>query len=354
MQNNVINTFKETFSSINCSGKYPNISTYDSRAAYNIVPQSETLLFVQISQSDKTGFIVTDEKIYYNQYKTKWWDIRLKDITEIKTHGNNMCIYFGTDHEVFKPSLFGLYSLIDFSHALDKVVQSAKSPAVDTNMYHVVLDGKQAGPYSVDQITDLANKGQVNNETLIWTTGFSSWVPAGQVLNLPSLPPPTPNMPPPIPQQEENQEVESPNLYIKCINCGEVYIVNTDDYSQNDILYKCDKCGGDIGVRFFGYCSNCDAHIGFVDDPKENEGSLLGEIIKGAVKGYFNPGSAISGLSRFIDSIPDANTYGICPNCGIKHLECPNCKEAVRVPIDADISTEVFTCTNCGTKTRHP
>ena len=267
MKTNVVKTFKSAFASINCTGKYPNISTADSKAAYGIVPQSETLLFVRISRSDNTGFIVTDEKIYYNQYKTKWWEKRLTDITKVGSIYDKMRIDFSGDHEIINPSLLGFNNLIGFSCALDAVVRSAKSPspAESNYMYHVVLDGKQAGPYSLDQITDLANQGRVNKDTLVWTAGFSSWVPVGQVLDLPMIPPPIPNMPPPIPQNEEypEQSDDTPNLFIKCINCGEVYTVSPDDYSQNDILYKCDKCGGDIGVRFFGYCSNCDAHIGF-------------------------------------------------------------------------------------------
>lgn len=222
--------------------------------------------------------------------------------------------------------------------------------------FYAFIDGQQVGPYDLQNVRRLIGENKIVQDTLVWTEGMEAWAQASQVHILKSLfPPPAPipfsaPVPPPV-NQQVSQEDDEPKLYIKCINCGEVYTVDVNDYSENDNIYSC-KCGNQIGVRFFGYCRDCDAHIGFVDDP--NKDSLLGSIVKGAIKGYLNPIEGIKGLTRFVDSIPDAETYGICPNCGKKYLECPNCREAVPVPKDADIQTDIFICPNCKTKTRHP
>lgn len=360
MNTSIVNAFLGAFATIPYEKKYPNINATDAHFAYKFVPRTETLLFVNFANYGKQGFVITDQKIYYNQYETKWWNVFLIDITHIERQGNNICIYFGRDHEVFRPSLFGLSSLWDFSLALEKVVHSAHNPTSSSYHYYVALDGQQAGPYSVTELSDLASKGRINNNTLVWAEGFNAWTPVGQVLSLPVVSPPVPNMPPPIPQQNTyqvqpvQQQQEEEHLYIKCINCGEVYTVDKDDYSENDILYTCDKCGGDIGVRFFGYCNRCDVHVGFVDDPREEDSSLLGTIVKGAIKGAINPEYGFKSLGALVDDIPRANTYGICPNCGELYIECPNCREAVHVPHGSDLGTDSFTCPNCGTKSRHP
>lgn len=144
---------------------------------------------------------------------------------------------------------------------------------------------------------------------------------------------------------------EEPLLYIKCQECGEVYKVDTGDYCEHDICYNCDNCGGEIGVRFFGHCGFCDVNIGFTDDPSD---SVIKNFAKGVLKGVLRPDKAFEGLERFVDDIPDANSYGICMNCGRRHLECPECGQAVYVPQDSDISTDIFTCPFCGTRMRHP
>lgn len=361
MNTYVVNTFLHAFSAIQHTEKFPTISAEVAISAYNIAPNTEKLLFVRFSPSGLSGVIITDQSIYYNQFQTKttWHRQKLTDIRAVIVDDDNMRIDFGNYCESFNSVLFEQNSLVDFSKALNEVVHSAKHPGNDTTMYHTVLDGKQAGPYSINQIISMAKNGQVNNETLVWTAGFESWMPAGQVIDLPSTPPPVP-IPPPVPQQNTYPEVNQPlvqqqqeeeHLYIKCINCGEVYTVNKDDYSENDILYTCDKCGGDIGVRFFGYCNRCDAHVGFVDDPNE---STIRSIAQGAIQGILDPTSGLRFLGALVDNIPRANTYGICPNCGEEYIECPHCREAVHVPKDAEITSETFTCPNCGTKSRHP
>lgn len=219
-------------------------------------------------------------------------------------------------------------------------------------IYYIYLNGNQQGPLSLQEIHSIIHRNNIDSQTLVWKVGMESWSPAISFSELSDcFAPPISNSlsaPPPIPPQQYEEE---PKLFIKCMNCGEVYHVNIDDYSENDVAYSCNKCGSEIGVRFFGYCSNCDVHIGFVDNPNE---SMLGALVKGAFQGFLNPESTIRGFKRFIDDIPDARTYGICPNCGTKYLECPNCREAVRVAPDADIRSDVFVCPNCKTRTRHP
>ncbi len=231
------------------------------------------------------------------------------------------------------------------------------------SQYYIVVNGSRRGPFSIESLLKEYFEGTFNENTLTWSPGMDNWIPAGHIPELaldifaPSVPG---SNPPPIPQQNTyqvqpvQQQQEEEQLYIKCINCGEVYTVNKDDYSENDILYTCDKCGGDIGVRFFGYCNRCDVHVGFVDDPREEDSSLLGTIVKGAIKGAINPEYGFKSLGALVDDIPRANTYGICPNCGELYIECPNCREAVHVPHGSDLATDSFTCPNCGTKSRHP
>jgi len=65
--------------------------------------------------------------------------------------------------------------------------------------YNVVIDGKQAGPYSYDELRQLASKGNISKNTFVWKEGMPQWVAAGTVDELTdiwsSVPPP---LPPPL------------------------------------------------------------------------------------------------------------------------------------------------------------
>lgn len=51
-------------------------------------------------------------------------------------------------------------------------------------MYHVVENGAQAGPYTVDELQARAGAGGVTGQTLVWTDGMTQWTPVAQVPEL--------------------------------------------------------------------------------------------------------------------------------------------------------------------------
>jgi hypothetical protein len=48
--------------------------------------------------------------------------------------------------------------------------------------YYLLIDGKQAGPYSAEQLHALVAQGQVTNEFLAWHEGLHDWTQLGTVL----------------------------------------------------------------------------------------------------------------------------------------------------------------------------
>lgn len=75
--------------------------------------------------------------------------------------------------------------------------QSAVAPSVSTGVYYVVLDGKQAGPFSQSELSRLINEKKVTKSTYVWKPGMGEWLTAENVpdvLKLVAL------MPPEIPQ----------------------------------------------------------------------------------------------------------------------------------------------------------
>jgi hypothetical protein len=70
-------------------------------------------------------------------------------------------------------------------------------PARSLGAFFVILDGKQAGPFSEDEMTRLILQGAVGKTTYVWRAGMPAWercenVP--EVLRLVALcPPPLPN-----------------------------------------------------------------------------------------------------------------------------------------------------------------
>lgn len=73
----------------------------------------------------------------------------------------------------------------------------APPPLPADPQYHVALDGEVGGPFSINEVRARIINGEINSETLIWTTGMSEWKAAGQVGALkaqfsPAQPPPLP------------------------------------------------------------------------------------------------------------------------------------------------------------------
>lgn len=66
--------------------------------------------------------------------------------------------------------------------------------------YTVGINGQQYGPYNIQQMQQMAQSGQINANTLVWTPGMPQWAAAGTVPELANLfmatPPPMPSVPP--------------------------------------------------------------------------------------------------------------------------------------------------------------
>lgn len=65
--------------------------------------------------------------------------------------------------------------------------------SINNGVYYVVLDGKQAGPFSQSELSRLINEKKVTKETLVWKPGMREWLTAENVpdvLKLVALMPP--------------------------------------------------------------------------------------------------------------------------------------------------------------------
>ncbi|MEM6985869.1 MAG: SPFH domain-containing protein [Pseudomonadota bacterium] len=74
---------------------------------------------------------------------------------------------------------------------------AAVPPPLPAVQYHVARDGEAAGPYTLDNLSDMATAGQLDATTLVWCHGMPEWRAAGQVPDLAKLvnspsPPPLP------------------------------------------------------------------------------------------------------------------------------------------------------------------
>lgn len=71
-------------------------------------------------------------------------------------------------------------------------------PAMPQSMYFVNINNQQAGPFTVQQLTQMATSGQISAQNYVWKQGMPQWVHAGQVTELQSIF--SPAMPP-MPEQ---------------------------------------------------------------------------------------------------------------------------------------------------------
>lgn len=90
------------------------------------------------------------------------------------------------------------------SGVMQKVESTKQStpPPIPQEQYHVAINGKAEGPYTIDQISILIKEGKVDVNTLVWKKGMADWIKAGDdsvVANLleqvaEQTPPPLPNL----------------------------------------------------------------------------------------------------------------------------------------------------------------
>ncbi len=76
--------------------------------------------------------------------------------------------------------------------------QSGPPPVPGQVPYFVAVNGKQSGPFDVNTLTQMANQGQINKDTLVWKQGMSQWSAAGTQPDLSGIfgavPPPIPGV----------------------------------------------------------------------------------------------------------------------------------------------------------------
>lgn len=71
-------------------------------------------------------------------------------------------------------------------------------PLPGTVAFHVAIDGKQAGPFNMDQLKGLASEGKLNASSLVWKPGMQNWTAAGEVSEVAGI---LTVIPPPLPPQ---------------------------------------------------------------------------------------------------------------------------------------------------------
>ena len=76
-------------------------------------------------------------------------------------------------------------------------------PPIPTVQYYVSHNGQQIGPFTIPQLTQLVQNGQLTQQSFVWKQGMANWEQAGSVAELASLfAPPMPGngpTPPPMP-----------------------------------------------------------------------------------------------------------------------------------------------------------
>lgn len=80
---------------------------------------------------------------------------------------------------------------------MGKQQTSVPPPLPATDSWFAAVDGKQAGPFDVPSLGQLAQSGKVTRATLVWKQGMAGWVAAEQVAELASI---FASVPPPLPQ----------------------------------------------------------------------------------------------------------------------------------------------------------
>ena len=74
-------------------------------------------------------------------------------------------------------------------------------PPIPNVQYHVSINGQQMGPFQMPQLQQMAQNGQLTQQTYVWKPGMANWEFAGNIPELVSLfnvgtpPPPPPSVP---------------------------------------------------------------------------------------------------------------------------------------------------------------
>lgn len=74
--------------------------------------------------------------------------------------------------------------------------QATPPPVPPVLAFHVVVNGQQAGPYNLNELSQMATNKQITTDTLVWKAGMANWQAAGEVNELKNI---FNQVPPPIP-----------------------------------------------------------------------------------------------------------------------------------------------------------
>lgn len=74
---------------------------------------------------------------------------------------------------------------------------AAPPPLPTAVQFHVAINGKQAGPFTLDQLQEVVARGELTRTSLVWKPGMANWVAAESVPELQNL---LAALPPPLPK----------------------------------------------------------------------------------------------------------------------------------------------------------
>ena len=90
---------------------------------------------------------------------------------------------------------------LDVSEGLSATAQPPQLPKEDPDVqYYIGVNGRQAGPFGIEQMKNLATRGQLTANTYVWTPGMENWKHAREITGLADLfsriiPPMPPKLP---------------------------------------------------------------------------------------------------------------------------------------------------------------
>ncbi len=80
-------------------------------------------------------------------------------------------------------SMFGQQPMMGGAPAMGNMAP----PPMMSTQYYVGVNGQQMGPFDVNILRQMAQMGQVNGQTQVWTQGMPQWVPASTVPELSTI-----------------------------------------------------------------------------------------------------------------------------------------------------------------------
>lgn len=145
--------------------------------------------------------------------------------------------------------------------------------------WFVHLNGKQVGPWELDELTEAIRSGRVTSTTLVWYPGAKEWMPACNVSTLWS--------PPPLPDYPLIAKSPSPNPQAGSVQARDLSIAAP---SSRSLI----GTGAEVAFRFVAISLSCALVLGLIGVLKEETaafiigtafGLLLIAMVAGAVVG---------------------------------------------------------------------